>query len=124
MTGRPCEVPTDTHDGTVRLYPGGWYCTSHAPQPRTTEPAAAVNPLRRAIRTRPVDDAPRQVTAALRIDCESKTRPRARYECVTCGWASEAVTGPAAVQAFVSHIRTTHRATCPGAALTEGVRAA
>ncbi|MCX5197191.1 hypothetical protein OOK31_25390 [Streptomyces sp. NBC_00249] len=51
------------------------------------------------------------------------SQPRARYECVACRWKSETVTGPAAVKAFVAHIRTTHRATCP-ATTNEGARAA
>ncbi|MFJ3923065.1 hypothetical protein [Streptomyces sp. NPDC090022] len=50
--------------------------------------------------------------------------PRARYECLACGWTSETVTGPEAVKAFTSHIRITHPATCPAAAPTEGAQAA
>lgn len=52
-----------------------------------------------------------------------KKPPRARYGCVTCGYQSEIVTGAAAVKTFVSHIRTTHRATCP-ATTNEGAHAA
>lgn len=81
----------------------------------------------------------RRVTGALRVDCgegrETRhgeragqirwiTQPRARYECVACGYRSETVTGPEAVKAFVSHIRTTHQATCPAANPTEGAHAA
>ncbi|WP_327169516.1 hypothetical protein [Streptomyces subrutilus] len=138
MIGRPCDVPSGGHDGPVRLYPGGRLCTAHAPQARptpVTEPATAP-PVR--LRPRPApDDTVRQVTGALRIDCGTgietkggrpgefwwKTKPRARYECVACHWASETVTGPDAVKAFARHIRTTHQATCTGAA-TEGAQAA
>lgn len=34
-TGRPCDTPATEHDGLARLYPCGWRCTTHAPQPRT-----------------------------------------------------------------------------------------
>ncbi|WP_369778868.1 hypothetical protein [Streptomyces sp. R33] len=139
MTGRPCDVPGADHDGTARLYPCGWRCTAHAPQARTTPaetpPTPAAAPTRRA--ARPAED-PYRITSALLIDCGTgieikdgdragqiwwKANPRARYECVACQWRSEIVTGPIAVQTFVSHIRDTHRATCTGAP-TEGAQAA
>lgn len=81
----------------------------------------------------------RRVTGALFVDCGEgreirhgdragqirwTRQPRARYECVACGYRSETVTGPDAVKAFVSHIRTTHQATCTAAAHTEGAQAA
>lgn len=138
MTARPCDVPGPEHEGLARLYPCGWRCTSHAPQARTTPTAAPTTapPVRLAARRAP--DAPvLQVTGALRIDCGEgfeakdkgagqfwwKTEPRARYECVACGYRSDVVTSPASVKAFISHIRTTHQATCPGA-ITEGAHAA
>jgi len=40
-------------------------------------------------------------------------QPRARFECVPCGYASETVTGPDAVKRFVATARTNHRAICP-----------
>ncbi|MFJ6935722.1 hypothetical protein [Streptomyces sp. NPDC101132] len=139
MTGRDCDVPSDGHDGTLRLYVCGWRCTTHAPQARTTgQGDAPTAPTAPATRTRPATG-PRRVTAALFVDLgegrEIKqgdragqmwwtTQPRARYECLACGWASEIVTGADAVKAFTAHIRTTHRATCPAAALAEGARAA
>lgn len=138
MTARLCDIPAPDHDGTARLYPCGWRCTSHAPQARTTAPAEPAT-------TRPVSLATRrnrtttvlQVTAALRIDCGEgfankeagpgefswKTHPRARYECVACGWTSETVTGAIAVRTFLNHIRATHKATCTKAT-TEGAQAA
>jgi hypothetical protein len=138
MTGRPCDIPSPNHDGTARLYPCGWRCTSHAPQARTTAPAEPVTtpPVRLAARRTPAAHV-LQVAAALRIDCGEgfaikdappgefswKTHPRARYECVTCGRASETVTGAIAVRNFLDHIRATHKATCTGAT-TEGAHAA
>ncbi|MFE9845823.1 hypothetical protein [Streptomyces goshikiensis] len=136
MTGRPCDVPGDVHDGQPRLYPCGWRCTSHAPQtrpaltPTTSAPAATRRQTPQPTRW--------QVIRALFIDCGQgieiktgdragqiwwKTPPRARHECLDCGWQSETVTGPAKVKAFISHIRDTHQATCTGA-VTEGARAA
>ena len=40
-------------------------------------------------------------------------QPRARFECVRCGYASPTVTGPAAVRDFVANEPTDHRAVCP-----------
>jgi hypothetical protein len=53
-------------------------------------------------------------------------QPRARFESVRCEYASEIVTGPAAVQRFVATARTEHRAICPAAHITsqQGVQAA
>jgi hypothetical protein len=136
MTGRPCDVPTGAHDGRVRLYPCGWRCTSHAPQARTTanEPTTTVTPIRRPRTPR---EEPLRITGALRIDAGEgfatkdagpgqfawKTQPRARYECVTCGWKSEIVTGATAIRTFINHIRATHKAACTGAPI-EGAQAA
>lgn len=39
--------------------------------------------------------------------------PRARFECVRCGYASPTVTGPAAVRDFVANEPRDHRAVCP-----------
>ncbi len=79
-----------------------------------------------------------RVTAALFVDCGEgreirhgeragqirwTRQPRARFECLACGYRSEVVTGPDAVRTFVAHIRTTHQAVCP-AATTEGAQAA
>ncbi|MEU4947676.1 hypothetical protein [Streptomyces lavendulae] len=137
MTGRPCDIPNADHDGTARLYPSGWRCISHAPQARTTGPAASTStapPVRHP--ARPVVEL--RATGALRIDCGQgieikdgdragqiwwKTQPRARYECVACHWESETVTGPEAVKGFTARIRTSHRATCPGAP-AQGAQAA
>lgn len=73
---------------------------------------------------------PQCITGALFVDCGEgreirhgdrageirwTRQPRARFECLTCGWRSETVTGPSSVKTFVSHIRTTHQATCPAA---------
>lgn len=139
MSGRPCDIPSNAHDGTARLYPCGWRCTSHAPQARPVTAAAAspaAGPARSRIKPTPAYS--RQVTAALRVDCGAgieikdgdragqiwwKTQPRARYECVACGWQSAIVTGPLAVKNFTSSIRTTHQAACTGAT-TEGAQAA
>jgi hypothetical protein len=60
------------------------------------------------------------ITAALSIDCGVNDRgyrtrpPRARYECLRCHTTEEAI-GATGIAAFVGHIRTTHRATCPAA---------
>ncbi|MYT24600.1 hypothetical protein GTW69_30705 [Streptomyces sp. SID7760] len=139
MTGQPCAIPGASHDGAARLYPGGWLCTAHAPKTRPVivpEAAPATRPAHRRIL--PTAPCTRQVTAALRIDCGTgieikagdrageiwwKTEPRARYECVVCGWRSEIVTGADAAKNFTDHIRTTHQAVCPAAA-TEGAQAA
>lgn len=139
MTGHLCDVPGSGHDSQARLYACGWRCTSHAPQARTTATTpgtATAAPVRKAVRAR--HDGPLLVVGALRIDCGQgveiktgdrageirwKTHPRARYECVACGWTSETVTGPTAVQTFAAHIRSTHQAACLGA-ITEGARAA
>jgi len=138
-TPRSCDIPAADHDGQARLYPCGWRCTSHAPQARTT-PADTAAPASAAVRriTRPATTEARpRVAGALRIDCGIgvelkdkgpgqfwwKEQPRARYECVACRWTSETVTGPEAVKAFARHIRTTHKAACPGA-VTEGAQAA
>ncbi|MET7944237.1 hypothetical protein [Streptomyces sp. NPDC005302] len=79
-----------------------------------------------------------QVNDALFIDCgdgyeikhgdnagEIKYRrpPRARFECVRCGYASPIVTGPTAVKNFVAAARPEHRSICP-ATHAQGVRAA
>lgn len=40
-------------------------------------------------------------------------QPRARFECVRCDYASEIVTGAAAVRDFVANEPTDHRAICP-----------
>lgn len=40
-------------------------------------------------------------------------QPRARFECVRCGYASEIVTGAAAVRDFVANEPADHRAVCP-----------
>lgn len=138
MTGRPCDIPGDDHDGQARLYPCGWRCTTHAPQTRTTPVAepAAIAAVQRMARKDPAEES-RRVIGALRIDLGEghalkdkgpgefwwKTKPRARYECLACRWESETVTGPEAVKAFAAHIRTTHKAACPGA-VTEGAQAA
>lgn len=138
MTGQPCDVPTGAHDGPARLYPCGWLCTNHAPQARTT--TAASSPpatVTRIPRNRTTRNEPLRITGALRIDAGEgfaikdapagefswRTPPRARYECVTCGWRSETVTGALAVLRFIDHIRTTHQAACTGA-VTEGAHAA
>ncbi|MCB5168041.1 hypothetical protein LG634_24840 [Streptomyces bambusae] len=133
MTGvRPCEVPA-AHDGPVRLYLGGWRCTTHAPQPRTVH-AEVAPAVRTPVQHRPArrtPEPPRRVTAALFIDMGRQlsngtwaSKPRARYECLACGHESDTVVGALAVTALISHIRTTHRATCPGFTTTEGAHAA
>ncbi|WP_327337370.1 hypothetical protein OG384_14815 [Streptomyces sp. NBC_01324] len=58
------------------------------------------------------------VVAALFVDFgddrgNDRRPPRARYECVRCGYRSEIVTGPAAVAAFTATARDTHRTVCP-----------
>lgn len=40
-------------------------------------------------------------------------QPRARFECVRCGYASPTVTGAPAVRDFVANEPTDHRAVCP-----------
>ncbi|MFI8104736.1 hypothetical protein [Streptomyces sp. NPDC086023] len=60
------------------------------------------------------------VVAALFIDMDHRP-PRARYECLICGFR-EVVEGRDRVKGLVSHIRTTHRAAC--AATTQGAHAA
>ncbi|MEU2730071.1 hypothetical protein ABZ650_20380 [Streptomyces griseoviridis] len=80
----------------------------------------------------------RRVSDALFIDCgtgyEHKTgdragqitytrQPRARYECVRCGYASPVVTGPDDVKRFVATARTSHRATCPALTNQQGAAA-
>lgn len=40
-------------------------------------------------------------------------QPRARFECVRCGYASPTVTGPPQVRDFVANEPTDHRAVCP-----------
>lgn len=59
------------------------------------------------------------VTGALYIDCGQQVaggrwvrQPRARYECLRCHTTEGPVTGPDDVRAFVSSIRTDHRADC------------
>lgn len=135
---RPCEIPATQHEGAARLYPCGWRCSGHAPQTHATastatQPAAA--PPRLAPKPQPVELP--EITGGLRIGCGEgfeakgrgpgefwwKTDPRARYQCLDCGWTSETVVGFENVQAFVRHIRTTHRATC-SATTTEGAHAA
>ena len=54
-----------------------------------------------------------RVVACLFVDFGDRDRaPRARYECVRCGYASPIVTGPAAVKTFVDTAADTHRAVC------------
>ncbi|MFG2269095.1 hypothetical protein ACGFNY_04895 [Streptomyces chartreusis] len=43
-----------------------------------------------------------------------KRQPRARYECLPCQYASPVVHGVDEVRAFITDIRTRHRAICPG----------
>ncbi|MFE3578758.1 hypothetical protein [Streptomyces vinaceus] len=140
MTGQPCDIPGASHDGTARLFPGGWLCTAHAPKARpVVVPVAAPATLPSRRRALPTAPCTRQVTAALRIDAGTgieikeggragqiwwKTDPRARYECVDCQWRSDIVTGADAVQAFTTHIRTTHQAVCPAAATQQGAHTA
>lgn len=54
-----------------------------------------------------------RVVGGLFVDMESRP-PRARYECLLCQTTEGPVRGKAKVAAFVSAIRTEHRATCPG----------
>ncbi|MEU9000497.1 hypothetical protein [Streptomyces sp. NPDC048551] len=137
MSGRPCDIPGPSHDGTARLYPCGWRCTSHAPQARTTTPTGTAPATVTRLRARTTRREPLRVVAVLLIDSGEgyatkdagpgeftwKTHPRARYECVACAWRSETVTGSVAVLNFLNHIRATHKAVCKAAA-TEGARAA
>ncbi|MET9465835.1 hypothetical protein ABZY44_13710 [Streptomyces sp. NPDC006544] len=58
-----------------------------------------------------------RVTGALFIDMGQSLRgggwsrpPRARYECLDCGYSSPIVTGAAEVQRFVASIRADHYA--------------
>ncbi|THA82765.1 hypothetical protein [Streptomyces sp. A0592] len=139
MTGGLCDVPGGSHDGQPRPYPCGWRCTTHAPQARpTTTPTTTISPAVAAAAQRQTHSGPRQVTSALFVDCgdgrETKHgdragqirytgQPRARYECLACGWQSETITGPTAIRRFLDHIRAAHKAACP-AAPSEGAQAA
>lgn len=67
---------------------------------------------------RPVEQ--QQLYAALHINCGKAGRdgrwitpPHACYQCLRCHTTEGPVTGEAAVRAFVTTIRETHRATCP-----------
>lgn len=138
MSDGLCDVPSGNHEGAVRPYPCGSRCTAHAPQARPVD--AAVKPAAAPMspRTVPTAACSRQVLGALRIDCGEgfavkdadpgefswRTPPRARFECVACGWRSETVTGAIAVQSFINHIRATHTAICPGADNYKGAHAA
>lgn len=42
-----------------------------------------------------------------------RRQPRARFECVRCGYASPVVTGPVDVREFVANEPNDHRAICP-----------
>ncbi|MFD3717228.1 hypothetical protein [Streptomyces sp. NPDC058674] len=120
MTGRPCDIPGDGHDGAVRLYPGGWHCTTHAPTPRPrTAPTTAV-PVRLApaAPAAPVDPVGPVMTGGLFIDCGRRLPdgvtwvqpPRARYECRPCRYASPEVAGLATVLEFLATARAHHHA--------------
>lgn len=69
-----------------------------------------------------------QVNDALFVDCgdgyevkqgddagqiKYRRPPRARFECVRCGYASATVTGAPNVRDFVANEPTDHRAVCP-----------
>ncbi|MFJ3834492.1 hypothetical protein ACIPY6_03125 [Streptomyces sp. NPDC090054] len=117
MTGRPCDVPGDQHDGNARLYPCGWRCTSHAPQARTTSPAPDAQPVAKPVPASRKTRARQAFTASglLVIDMGQQLKngtwfrkPTARYECWTCNYTSDIVTGAHAVLQFIGAARSDH----------------